>query len=180
MPAHLPAARALTLPLPLPPQELLNKKDMVGDCFNQLRLARQRTLNENAVVSRGPRPLCLCWPDHLGVSDGHLCTLETACPDVARPCCFRAAQVKPGRGGRPLGPTACASMDDEQDMNDTLGQLLMVMQLLDEEIGELVGLSGHLEFVGRGWFCTFEGWWWTGSPEVDHGVASRQLSAQAS
>jgi hypothetical protein len=24
---------------------------MVGDCFNQLRLARQRTLNDNAVVS---------------------------------------------------------------------------------------------------------------------------------
>ena len=32
-------------------QELLNKKDMVGDCFNQLRLARQRTLNDKAVVS---------------------------------------------------------------------------------------------------------------------------------
>ncbi|EFN59339.1 hypothetical protein CHLNCDRAFT_56697 [Chlorella variabilis] len=80
-------------------KELLNKKDMVGDCFNQLRLARQRTLNENAVV-------------------------------------------KPGRGGRPLGPTACASMDDEQDMNDTLGQLLMVMQLLDEEIGPMIEADG--------------------------------------
>ena len=29
-----------------------------------------------------------------------------------------------------------ASMDDEQEVNDTLGQLLMVMQILDEEIGE--------------------------------------------
>jgi hypothetical protein len=51
-----------------PPQELLNKKDMVGDVFNQLRLARQRTVIENAVVSccccccccyrLGPRLLC--------------------------------------------------------------------------------------------------------------------------
>ena len=37
------------------PQELLNKKDMVGDVFNQLRLARQRALNQNGVV-RG----CAC------------------------------------------------------------------------------------------------------------------------
>lgn len=31
-------------------QELLNKKDMVGDVFNQLRLARQRGLNQTGVV----------------------------------------------------------------------------------------------------------------------------------
>ena len=50
-PACPPACFLACLP-PLPaPQELLNKKDMVGDCFNQLRLARQRTLNDNAVVS---------------------------------------------------------------------------------------------------------------------------------
>lgn len=41
-----------------------------------------------------------------------------------------------------LGPTA--SLDDEQEVNDTLGQLLMVMSVLDEQIGELITWS----FVG--------------------------------
>ena len=50
-PACPPACFLACLPLLPAPQELLNKKDMVGDCFNQLRLARQRTLNDNAVVS---------------------------------------------------------------------------------------------------------------------------------
>ncbi|KAI3433722.1 hypothetical protein D9Q98_003530 [Chlorella vulgaris] len=78
-------------------KELLNKKDMVGDVFNQLRLARQRTVIENAVVRVGP-------------------------------------------GGHKLGPLA--SLDDEQDMNDTLGQLLMVLQILDEEIGPMIEADG--------------------------------------
>lgn len=33
-----------------------------------------------------------------------------------------------------LGPIA--SLDDEQELNDTLGQLLMVMSVLDDKIGE--------------------------------------------
>lgn len=45
-------------------KELLNKKDMVGDCFNQLRLARQRALNAQAQVRRGGAllPTAPCWP----------------------------------------------------------------------------------------------------------------------
>ncbi|PRW58251.1 5 -nucleotidase domain-containing 4 isoform X1 isoform A [Chlorella sorokiniana] len=75
-------------------KELLNKKDMVGDVFNQLRLARQRGLNQTGVV-----PLY----EH-------------------------------------LGPTA--SLDDEQELNDTLGQLLMVMSVLDEQIGPMIEADG--------------------------------------
>ena len=35
-----------------------------------------------------------------------------------------------------LGPIA--SLDDEQELNDTLGQLLMVMSVLDDKIGEIL------------------------------------------
>lgn len=52
------------------------------------------------------------------------CAYST-CPP--HPCC---AQV---RLYEHLGPAT--SLDDEQEVNDTLGQLLMVMQTLDEEIG---------------------------------------------
>ena len=45
-------------------------------------------------------------------------------------------QVRVERGSRPPAPVA-SHMDDEQEMNDTLGQLLMVMNRLDDEIGEL-------------------------------------------
>jgi hypothetical protein len=53
-------------------------------------------------------------------------------------------------GGRLLGPLA--SLDDEQDVNDTLGQLLMVLQILDDEIGRAVWGEG----VDRGHVCA--GW----------------------
>ena len=45
-------------------------------------------------------------------------------------------QVRVERGSQPPAPVA-SHMDDEQEMNDTLGQLLMVMNRLDDEIGEL-------------------------------------------
>lgn len=80
-------------------KELLNKKDMVGDCFNQLRLARQRALSQDVGMVR---------PDMLG--------------------------------GVQMGPLA--STDDEQETNDTLGQLLMVMQKLDDEIGPMIEADG--------------------------------------
>lgn len=67
---------------------------MVGDVFNQLRLARQRALNQNGVVS---------LYEHLG----------------------------------PI-----ASLDDEQELNDTLGQLLMVMSVLDDKIGPMIEADG--------------------------------------
>lgn len=50
------------------------------------------------------------------------------------PPASRAAQVHGSAGIAALGPLA--SLDDEQEVNDTLGQLLMVMQILDDEIGE--------------------------------------------
>lgn len=43
-----------------------------------------------------------------------------------------------------LGPAT--SFDDEREVNDTLGQLLMVMNILDEEIG--------------GWRCPGKGLFW--------------------
>ena len=59
-------------------QELMNKKDIIGDLFNQLRLSRQRWLN-----SRQP----------------------------------------------------LATMDDEEAVNNTVAQLIMIMEQLDELIG---------------------------------------------
>ena len=47
----------------------------------------------------------------------------------------RCKQVRVEPGSRPPAPLA-SQMDDEQEMNDTLGQLLMVMNKLDDEIGE--------------------------------------------
>ena len=56
------------------------------------------------------------------------------------PACVRRLpprmQVRVERGSQPPAPVA-SHMDDEQEMNDTLGQLLMVMNRLDDEIGEL-------------------------------------------
>lgn len=70
------------LPIVLPGQELLNKKDMVGDCFNQLRLARQRALNEGARVSAAGLLGCaracsklLCWRAWLALPGPGLCCL---------------------------------------------------------------------------------------------------------
>lgn len=48
-----------------------------------------------------------------------------------------------------LGPSAGA-MEDEQEMNDTLGQLLMIMQILDEEIGACGAVGWWVERVGLG------------------------------
>ena len=45
-------------------------------------------------------------------------------------------QVRVEPGSLPPAPIA-SQMGDEQDMNDTLGQLLVVMNKLDDQIGEL-------------------------------------------
>ena len=60
-------------------QELMNKKDIIGDLFNQLRLSRQRWLNSRQLL---------------------------------------------------------ATMDDEEAVNNTVAQLIMIMEQLDELIGE--------------------------------------------
>ena len=78
---------------PWGPQELMNKKELVGDLFNNLRLARQR------LVSRAAPP-------------GHL----------------------PGHNGSPLDASVGA-FPDEESINSTLAQLLMVMERLDARIG---------------------------------------------
>ncbi|KAL4430736.1 hypothetical protein ABPG75_005992 [Micractinium tetrahymenae] len=93
-------------------KELLNKKDMVGDVFNQLRLARQRALSMDVGMVRG------------------------------------------AAGAAALGPLA--SMDDEQEVNDTLGQLLMVMQILDDEIGPMIAADG-MHFNRRWGYMTRAG-----------------------
>jgi len=67
-------------------KELMNKKELVGDVFNQLRLARQRFVN---------------------------------------------------------GHNTLASFDDEEGINETLGQLIMVMEALDEKIGPMLELDGQ-------------------------------------
>lgn len=50
------------------------------------------------------------------------------------PCAPRPVQVHGAAAAALLGPLA--STEDEQEVNDALGQLLMVMQILDDEIGE--------------------------------------------
>ncbi|KAL4432385.1 hypothetical protein ABPG77_001684 [Micractinium sp. CCAP 211/92] len=93
-------------------KELLNKKDMVGDVFNQLRLARQRSLSADVGVVHGAAAAAL------------------------------------------LGPLA--STEDEQEVNDALGQLLMVMQILDDEIGPMIAADG-MHFNRRWGYMTRAG-----------------------
>ena len=77
--AHPPTCKASTHSTPeCVLQELLNKKDMVGDCFNQLRLARQRALNENAVVSSAAQ----LWAGRAGWQQ----LAGRRCDQSARPC----------------------------------------------------------------------------------------------
>lgn len=67
-------------------KELMNKKDLIGDVFNQLRLARQRFL---------------------------------------------------------AGRNDDSTFDDEEGINETLAQLLMVMEKLDERIGPMLEADGQ-------------------------------------
>ena len=71
----------------------MNKKELVGDLFNNLRLARQR------LISRAAPP-------------AHL----------------------PGHNGSPLDASV-AAFPNEESINSTLAQLLMVMERLDARIG---------------------------------------------
>lgn len=98
--------RLISIPATLLPlQELLNKKDMVGDVFNQLRLARQRALSADVgLVSRNGchpplhppawpptarpapcLPFCLpacppsCLPASLPVCQQAACSLACSC-----------------------------------------------------------------------------------------------------
>ncbi|GFH16963.1 uncharacterized protein HaLaN_13489, partial [Haematococcus lacustris] len=67
-------------------KEMMNKKELVGDVFNQLRLARQRFV---------------------------------------------------------AGHNNLQSFDDEDGVNETLAQLLMVMEALDESIGPMLEQDGQ-------------------------------------
>ncbi|GLC35595.1 hypothetical protein PLESTM_000341200 [Pleodorina starrii] len=67
-------------------KELMTKKELIGDVFNQLRLSRQRWVH---------------------------------------------------------GHTAAASFDDEEGINETLAQLLMVMEHLDDRIGPMLERDGE-------------------------------------
>lgn len=84
----LPQVRAVLLL-----QELMNKKDIIGDLFNQLRLSRQRWLN-----SRQP----------------------------------------------------LATMDDEEAVNNTVAQLIMIMEQLDELIGGCLWIAVACRAAARG------------------------------
>ena len=104
-------------------QELLNKKDMVGDCFNQLRLARQRALNaQDQVRRRSPRqggtsvgaPRCAGGPS--GQAGGALfppTSVMLACTDLDPP--QPAPLPSQVRLYEHLGPTA--SYDDEREVS---------------------------------------------------------------
>ncbi|MEW5300941.1 MAG: hypothetical protein WDW36_003832 [Sanguina aurantia] len=78
-------AMAIGKPHRLQLKELMLKKELVGDTFNQLRLARQRFVN---------------------------------------------------------GHSNDASFDDEESLNETLAQLLMVMEHLDDRIGPMLEQDG--------------------------------------
>lgn len=80
-------------------QELMNKKELVGDLFNNLRLARQRNVNTTATIP---------------VSASH--------------------------NGDGAGHDDAGAMPDQESINSTLAQLLMVMERLDARIGDALAL----------------------------------------
>lgn len=80
-------------------QELLNKKDMVGDVFNQLRLARQRGLNQTGVVrprlqSMPPCSLPLAYDSGKQAAGALGTLLATA---LTRHGCFQPCHCRPCR-----------------------------------------------------------------------------------
>jgi len=147
-------------------QELLNKKDMVGDVFNQLRLARQRALNQSGVVRAVLLLHCVCVEGRAivgapraaaalgrGVGRAVLANVPQHLPSARFFLTFHRCSITQPQVPlyEHLGPTA--SLDDEQEVNDTLGQLLMVMSVLDEQIGEAKcrSVGGRQSRVGHVW-----------------------------
>ena len=93
-------------------KELMNKKELVGDLFNNLRLTRQR-LNNSARANSST----------INTSSNGSSSLQgsSSAADV------QASASSPGY--------SMLSEADEQCINSTLAQLLMVMESLDTQIG---------------------------------------------
>ena len=85
-------------------QELMNKKEVVGDLFNNLRLARQRSVQSAA----------------------------------AAPAALASAHSSSGSGNGSAAAArdaAALDLEDQESINSTLAQLLMIMERLDAQIG---------------------------------------------
>lgn len=109
--------------------ELINQKEVVGDLFNQLRLALQRRSKDRpAQVSFGPIILLyICYLLFIMcLSFGPIITLT---PIV--------------RFSMYLKTLAATNMDDE-DLTESMQKLLIVMQRLDEKIAPMLEADGEL------------------------------------
>lgn len=109
--------------------ELINQKEVVGDLFNQLRLALQRRSKDRpAQVSFGPIVLLyICYLLFIMcLGFGPIITLT---PIV--------------RFSMYLKTLAATNMDDE-DLTESMQKLLIVMQRLDEKIAPMLEADGEL------------------------------------
>lgn len=109
--------------------ELINQKEVVGDLFNQLRLALQRRSKDRpAQVSFGPIILLyICYLLFIMcLSFGPIITLT---PIV--------------RFSMYLKTLAATNMDDE-DLTESMQKLLIVMQRLDEKIAPMLEADGEI------------------------------------
>lgn len=128
-----------TLPTRDTLKQLMIKKEIVGDLLNHLRLARQRALAAERTGSNG--------------SSGSSGQDEGSSDWAAG----RAAAVAGGSiDASSFGP------EDEEALNETLGELLLVLEQLDERIGPMLEQDGS-HFNKRcartgGWSLGWGGW----------------------
>lgn len=135
-------------------KELMAKKEVVGSLFDHLRLARQRSL-------AGRRP---------GMGGSRSCANAAASP-TSSVCDVEGSLVEITAAARTATPAqntvrsllGCGadglkddSFEDAEAVNETLAQLLFIMERLDDKIGPMLEQDGH-HFSGRWGFLSRAG-----------------------
>lgn len=145
-------------------KELMYKKDLVGDLFNSMRLARQRFIagrrglggqqhsqvhssSANSAASGGHRPSAAAGATHGGTAAAASGSGQGAGHWQAE---LGSGASGAGSGDGPGGGGVAGSIDeDEEAVNESLAQLLMVMERLDEQIGPMLEQEG--QYFNRNW-----------------------------
>jgi hypothetical protein len=123
-------------------KELMHKKELVGDVFNHLRLARQRWAGMWAAGAGAAGAVC-CWGWAAGASDwSALLPCVGAADAAAAAGGLSSASVAAGPRRFLAGSSQLESFEDEEAVNETLAQLLMVMESLDGRIGPMLEQDG--------------------------------------
>jgi hypothetical protein len=109
-------------------KQLMTKKEIVGDLLNHLRLARQRATapqREEAATPTGD--------DMQDSGNGTAAGVEASA----------GSNSSSSSAGSRLSGGEALSVEDEEALNETLAQLLLVLDELDDRIGPMLEQDGR-------------------------------------